>query len=159
MSPRPPGNLLYGLIGPHARVQQSGPHFIGFFAVAVAAIGLGGSILRRGGEGLLPARLWTAAAAALAALFVLLSLGRDLIAFGQRIGPGPYRLLYSFVPGFQYLRIPERFGLLAMLFVALLVAQALTLIEAARLRVTALILAAVIPAEHLSVATRAPVIP
>jgi len=154
-----PGNLLYGPIGPHVRAQQSGPHFIGFFALAVAAIGLGGSMLRSGGDDLLPARQWAPAATGLAMFFVLLSLGRDLTAFGHRIGPGPYRLLYSFVPGFQYLRIPERFGLLAMLFVALLVAQGLTLLEAARLRVTALILAAVIPAEHLSVATRATVIP
>jgi len=154
-----PGNLLYGPIGPRVRAQQSGPHFIGFFALAVAAIGLGGSMLRSGGDGLLPARQWAPAAAGLAVLFILLSLGRDLTAFGHRLGPGPYRLLYSFVPGFQYLRIPERFGLLAMLFVALLVAQGLTVLEAAKLPVAALVLAAIIPLEHLSLATRAIVVP
>ena len=154
-----PGNLLYGPIGPHVRAQQSGPHFIGFFALAVAAIGLGSSMLRSGGDGLLPAPQWAPAAAGLAVLFILLSLGRDLTAFGHRLGPGPYRLLYSFVPGFQYLRIPERFGLLAMLFVALLVAQGLTVLEAAKLPVAALVLAAIIPLEHLSLATRAIVVP
>src|SRR5256885_16414137 len=51
-----PGNLLYGPIGPHAGPQQRGPHFIGFFAVAVAEIGLCGSILRPGRGGLLEAR-------------------------------------------------------------------------------------------------------
>jgi len=153
-----PGNLLYGPIGPHVQPQQRGPHFVGFFALALAAIGLVGSRRREGG-GVLPARQWAPAAAALAVVFVLLSLGRDLVAFGHRLGPGPYRLLYSFVPGFQYLRIPERFGLLAMLFVALLVAQGLTVLEAARLPVVALLLAAMVPIEHLSVATRATAVP
>src|SRR6185312_7488301 len=134
--------------------QQRGPHFVAFFALALAAVGLVGSRHREGG-GVLPARQWAPAAAALAVVFVLLSLGRDLVAFGHRLGPGPYRLLYSFVPGFQYLRIPERFGLLAMLFMALLVAQGLTVLEAARLPVVALVLAAIVPIEHLSVATRA----
>ncbi len=52
--------------------------------------------------------------------FVLLSLGRDVDGVGPRLGPGPYRLLHRCVPGFQLVRIPERLGLLAMLFVALL---------------------------------------
>jgi len=154
-----PGNLLYGPIGPRIQPQQRGPHFVGFFALALAAIGLAGSMSRGDGGGLLPARLWTPAAGLLAGLFVLLSLGRDLVAFGHRLGPGPYRLLYSFVPGFQYLRIPERFGLLAMLLVALLVAQGLTVLEAARLPVVALVLAALVPVEHLSIATIATAVP
>ena len=153
-----PGNLLYGPIGPHVQPQQKGPHFIGFAALALAAIGLLGSGRRRDGD-LLPARHWTPAAALLAGAFVLLSLGRDVVAFGHRLGPGPYRLLYSFVPGFQYLRIPERFGLLAMLFVALLVAQGLTVLEAARLPVVAVVLAALVPVEHLSLATLATAVP
>ena len=154
-----PGNLLYGAIGPHVRPQQRGPHFVGFFAVALAVIGVVGSMGGGDGRGLWPARHWAPAAAVLAVLFVLLSLGRDLTAFGHRFGPGPYRLLYSFVPGFQYLRIPERFGLLAMLFVALLVAQGITVLEAAKLPVAALLLAAMVPIEHLSLATRATVVP
>src|SRR5439155_26979993 len=106
---------------------------------------------RRDGD-LLPARHWTPAAALLGSAFVLLSLGRDVVAFGHRLGPGPYRLLYSFVPGFQYLRIPERFGLLAMLFVALLAAQGLIVLDAARLPVVAVVLAALVPVDHLSLA-------
>jgi hypothetical protein len=81
-----------------------------------------------------------------------LSLGRELMVFGHDLGPGPYRLLHLAVPGFQFIRIPERLGLLAMLFVALLVGQALTLLRAARPRLApaVLALAAAVPAEHLS---------
>ena len=53
--------------------------------------------------------------------FVLLSLGRDIV--GVRAiasGPGPIGCCTAGVPGFQLVRIPERLGLLAMLFVALL---------------------------------------
>ena len=82
-----------------------------------------------------------------------LSLGREVLVWGHDLGPGPYRLLHLAVPGFQYIRIPERLGLLAMLFVALLVGQALTFLRAAGPRVaaaTAAVLAVAVPLEHLS---------
>ena len=153
-----PGNLLYGPIGAEVRLQQRGPHFVGFVSLALAGVALLAWARRHGedaprpaaAEPVLPPRAWVPAAAGLALLFVLLSGGRDLVAFGRSLGPGPYRLLHLAVPGFQMVRIPERLGLLAMLFLALLVARALTLVEARRFRVVAMVLAGLVPVEHLS---------
>jgi len=149
-----PTNLIYGPMGAEVRRQQRGPHFVGLFALGLAALAVGAWLLRRGpadrADAWLPARVWLPAAAALALLLVALSLGRDILAFGHRLGPGPYRLLYDWVPGFRLVRIPERLGLLAMLFVALLVGRGLSLVRAARLPLVAALLAAAVPLEHLS---------
>jgi hypothetical protein len=162
-----PTNLLYGAIGTEVRLQQRGPHFVGFVSLALALLALV-AVARRGRAvsggpdeegGLLPARVWVPAAAGLALVFVALSLGRDVEVGGHRLGPGPYRLLHAAVPGFQLVRIPERLGLLAMLFVALLAGHGLTLV-AARSGVVALVLAALVPLEHLGplpASTRVPV--
>jgi hypothetical protein len=137
-----PGNFVYGAIGAEVRLQQRGPHFTGFLALALAALALASWLRRRGSW-------WVPGAAFLFALFVLLSLGRDVVVFGARLGPGPYRLLYEFVPGFQLVRIPERLGLLAMLFLALLAARGLALL-AVRWPRAALPLSLLLPLEHLS---------
>src|SRR6185503_19434604 len=121
-----PTNLVYGEIGGPVRPQQKGPHFVGFVSLGLALM------------------------AALAIVLVWLSLGRETVVFGHDLGPGPYRLLHLAVPGFQFIRIPERLGLLAMLFVALLVGQALTFLRGiAPLGVVAA-LALAVPLEHLS---------
>jgi hypothetical protein len=140
-----PYNVIYGAIGADVRLQQRGPHFVGFVSLALAAFALGAWLVRRERE-----NAWVPAAAALVLLFVVLSLGRDIVVFGHRVGPGPYRLLHRFVPGFQLVRIPERLSLLAMLFVALLVARALSLLWRPRLRPLVLLLAAAVPLEHVS---------
>lgn len=145
------GNLLYGQIGGEVRVQQRAAHFAGFVTLALAAL----AVVRARREleppaSLLPARVWVPAAAALAGLFVLFSLGRDMLAFGVPLGPGPYRVLHAFVPGFVYVRIPERFGLLALFFLALLAARGLHLVQAAGWRRLSVVLAALVPLEHLS---------
>jgi hypothetical protein len=111
-----PGNLLYGAIGAEVRLQQRGPHFTGFLALVLAGLALAGWLRRRD-------TWWVPGSAGLFTLFVLLSLGKDVVVFGARLGPGPYRLLYDFVPGFQLVRIPERLGLIAMLFLGLLAAR------------------------------------
>lgn len=139
-----PGNLLYGPLGAQVRLQQRGPHFVGFVSLGLALLALGAWARRRGEAG------WVPAAGALALLFVLLSAGRDVVAFGHTLGPGPYRVLHNVVPGFQMVRIPERLGLLAMLFVGLLVARALSLLEGRGWRVLACVLAGLVPLEHLS---------
>jgi hypothetical protein len=147
-----PTNLLYGPLGLEVRRQQQGPHFVGFVSLALVMVALLAWARRRGGErddALLPARIWVPAAALLAALLVVLSLGRDIAVFGHLAGPGPYRLLHRFVPGFQLVRIPERLGLLAMLFVALLAARGLGLIGRRRPAAAAL-LAVLVPLEHIS---------
>jgi hypothetical protein len=138
-----PGNLLYGAIGAEVRLQQRGPHFTGFLALALAGVALAAWLRRRDAW-------WVPASAGLFVSFVLLSLGKDVVAFGARLGPGPYRLLYDFVPGFQLVRIPERLGLLAMLFLALLAARGLSLVGARWPR-SALPLALLLPLEHVSV--------
>jgi len=149
-----PTNLIYGPMGAEVHRQQRGPHFVGLLALGLAALAVGAWLLRRGPadppEAWLPARVWVPAAAALALLLVALSLGRDLVAFGYHLGPGPYRLLYDWVPGFRLVRIPERLGLLAMLFVGLLVGRGLVLLRAARLPLVAALLALAVPLEHLS---------
>jgi hypothetical protein len=148
-----PTNLVYGEIGGPVRPQQKGPHFVGFVSLGLALLAV---VTRRRAPGvdgaIVPPRTWVPAAAALAALLVWLSLGRETVVFGHDLGPGPYRLLHLAVPGFQFIRIPERLALLAMLFVALLVGRALTVLRAAgpRLAPAALALAAAVPLEHLS---------
>src|SRR5262249_2886938 len=144
-----PGNFVYGAIGADVRLQQRGPHFVGFLALALAALALArkepGS-----GAALVSPRVWVPAAAALAALFGALSLGRDVEVFGRSLGPGPYRALYEYVPGFRLVRIPERLGIVAMLFVALLAGRGVSLLEAAGHTRLALLLALLVPFEHLS---------
>ncbi|MCL4811976.1 MAG: hypothetical protein KJ061_05810 [Vicinamibacteraceae bacterium] len=50
-----------------------------------------------------------------------LSLGPDPHAWGHSIGiPGPYRLLFEYVPGASGLRVPARFAMVAMIFLAAL---------------------------------------
>ena len=158
-----PTNLIYGAIGTEVRLQQRGPHFVGFVSLGLALVALADSLRRRSrdsGPADIPAAIWVPSAAALALLLVLLSLGPDITAWGHRLGPGPYRLLHRWVPGFQLVRIPERLGLLAMLFVGLLAGRGLSLLEGARARVAAILLAALVPLEHigpLPVSERVPV--
>jgi hypothetical protein len=137
-----PTNLIYGEIGARVRPQQKGPHFVGFVALALALLAMVTHLRRP--------RTWVPAAAALAVLLVALSLGREVVVWGRDVGPGPYRLLHLLVPGFQYIRIPERLGLLAMLFVALLVGQALTVLRAKGFGLAAAVLAVLVPLEHVS---------
>lgn len=147
-----PTNLLYGAIGREVRMQQQGPHFVGFASLALAALACAAWATRRGREpegALLDVRVWVPAAAGLALLFVALSLGRDVSVFDHALGPGPYRLLHAYVPGFQLVRIPERLGLVAMLFVALLAGRGVDLVRG-RTAPLALLMALVVPVEHLS---------
>jgi hypothetical protein len=64
---------------------------------------------------------WVVAAAAAA----LLSLGPTVTTSGVALGPGPYRLLYEHVPGFDGIRVPARLALEVALFVAVLAGFAL----------------------------------
>ena len=147
-----PTNFVYGPMGAEFRLQQRGPHFVGFVSLALGLLALG-LVSRRQKEassGLLPDKLWVPAAAGFFLLFQTLALGRDIEAWGMTLGPGPYRILYHVVPGFQLVRIPERLSLLAMLFLALLVAGALSRISRAGYRSLGVLLAALVPLEHLS---------
>jgi hypothetical protein len=147
-----PTNLVWGEIGERVRPQQRATHFVGFLSLALAGAALLANRRRPAEQpaALLPRRVWVPAAAALALVFVALSLGRDLVLFGWHAGPGPYRLLHQWVPGFAFIRIPERMSLLAMLFVALLVGEAVALIGRRLGWRVAAAVALAVPLEHLS---------
>jgi len=147
-----PTNLVYGAIGVEVRLQQRGPHFVGFLSLALAAAAVVWGRRRSAGHAaaLVGSRVWVPAALVLALVFVALSLGRDVVVFGRELGPGPYRLLYDYVPGFQLVRIPERLALIAMLFVALLAGRSIDLVRELGWPRAALLLAALVPLEHVS---------
>ncbi len=69
------------------------------------------------------AREWMATMAAFAVLAavvaVLLSLGPEIRTEGRLISGGPYSFLYWNVPGFDGLRVPARYAMLVVLFLAI----------------------------------------
>jgi hypothetical protein len=147
-----PENWLYGETVAGVRLQTQAAHFTGFLPLGLAALAAVRG-LRRGR----PERGLVALAAVGAALFALLSLGQDVAAFGRRLGPGPYRLLFDLVPGFALVRIPERLALLAMFWLALLAAfGARELLTRAGRRRAALAgaLVAAVALEHVSIPIR-----
>src|SRR5678815_4153524 len=154
----PPGNLIYGQMGAPHRLQQRGPHFVGFVTLGLALLAVAAWAVRRapadagGPEALLADRVWVPAAAALALLFVALSLGREVYVWGTYVMPGPYRLLHA-LPGFRFIRIPERLAFMAMLFVALLAGRGLALLIARGWARAALAVAALASIEHLALLT------
>lgn len=50
----------------------------------------------------------------------LLSLGPRVRAMGRGLGDGPYELLFWLVPGIEAMRVPARFGMIVLLFLAVL---------------------------------------
>jgi hypothetical protein len=90
-------------------------HFVGFATWLLAGIGiasLGRAQERR-------SRLLYAAFAALALGFLVLSAGAELRFGGRSLAPGPFRLLYDYVPFFDYTRVPERLSVYFTLGLAL----------------------------------------
>lgn len=143
-----PSNWIWGAIGPPARLQQQGPHFVGFVALGLAMAAVLLTIRRW--DRIAMHRSWIFATAVLVGILVALSLGDRFTVAARDFGPGPYGLLYDFVPGFKLVRIPERLGLFVMLGVGLLGAALLNgLVEAGRSRI-ALGLASLAVLEHLS---------
>jgi hypothetical protein len=53
-------------------------------------------------------------------LAIALAFGPEIYVQGRAIGPGPYALLYRFVPGFDGLRVPARYFMVASFFLAAL---------------------------------------
>ncbi len=143
-----PSNWVWGSIGPPARLQQQGPHFVGFAALTLALAGL--FLALRKGAPSSKHRAWAIGAAVLTSVLVALSLGDRLLIAGNDLGPGPYGFLYDYVPGFKLVRIPERLGLFVMLGVGLLGAVLLERLTQGGRRGAALALAAIALFEHLS---------
>jgi hypothetical protein len=145
-----PENWIYGETVRGVRLQTQAAHFTGIVPVLLAAVGVVLGWRRRSStqdRGLIV----TALGGLL--VFGLLSLGKDVSAFGRTLAPGPYRLLYL-LPGFQLVRIPERFALLTMFWLAILTGFGLSAILARVGRAKVLVsaaAAALIFVEHLSV--------
>lgn len=137
-----PGNWLYGKLGPPVRAQQQGAHFVGFGALLLAAVAVGRAAWGRSGR-----RTWIFVACGLTVAFMLLAAGRSVSLFGHGHMPGPYGWLYDHWSLFERTRIPERFGLLAMLPLALLAARGIDLATRDR-KALLLLLAAFLPLEH-----------
>ncbi len=149
----PAGNLLYGPMGVEVRPITGASHFVGFAPTILAAVALAAWATRRGSEpksSLVPTRVWVPAAAILFLVLLFLSMGDEIRAFGYSVGPGPYRALYDWVPGFRQMRMPERFSLHAMLFLSLLAARGLTLLRSRLGGGLSLLLALLVPLEHLT---------
>lgn len=81
--------------------------------IALSAIGLLGMAARRPSA----PRAYTVVIAAFVLLAVWLSLGPIVQPWGV---PGPYALLYDYVPGFTGLRVVNRYGALMVVFMAVL---------------------------------------
>lgn len=143
-----PSNLIWGGIGPPARLQQQGPHFVGFLNLALAVGGL--FLAWRGSLSTTRHRRWMTATAVLVGVLIALSLGDRVTIAGRDLGPGPYGLPYAYVPGFRLVRIPERLGLFVMLGVGLMGAATIEALMSTGRRRLALPLAAFAILEHLS---------
>jgi hypothetical protein len=146
-----PGNLIYGALFSEL-IPRPRPLFVGFASLIAVIIGVL-AVMRRvpfTTDGPLAARRWVPLALGLALAFMTLTAGRDLIAFGLRLGPGPYRLLYDWVPGFRMVRFPERLFFMVAAFLAPLVGLGVTVLRRRGLPLLAATFAVLIPLEHVS---------
>jgi len=114
-----PGNVLYAHLLGTALPNQNAAHFPGFVALALLLV----AVSRRRGP--TPLAGWRPLLVTFVVAGFCLSLGPEILAFGHRLGSGPYSLLYDFVPGFRNVRYPERFALVMMLGFAPLAALGL----------------------------------
>ncbi len=114
----PQTNRLYGATG-LMRHQAEACAFMGFTAMALAAAALVSVIRRKEDAETPPAarrvQSWTRVYLACGAVMALLALGPRIRVAGSDLCPGPYMLLYKYVPGFDGLRAPGRFMMLVML--------------------------------------------
>jgi hypothetical protein len=83
------------------------------------------------------------AALALACAFAafMLSLGPRMETMNEFIGHGPYALLFKYVPGFNGLRVPSRYAMLVVLWLAVAAAYGAAAIARARRWGAALVIA------------------
>jgi hypothetical protein len=136
-----PGNPLYAARLGTAGANRDAAHFLGFSAMALAAAGLVAGRFRR------DAAAWRSFLAASLLAALLLSLGPEIQVAGRLLGPGPYTILYEWVPGFRNVRNPERFAQFVVLSMGPLIAAG---VGALRLRAAGPLLAIALFAEHFS---------
>jgi hypothetical protein len=122
-------------------------YFIGYLVLALAAVGAI-AVVRSWRSA--TSRIWVAVIL-LALLAMVLSAGPEMVWRGERIAPGPYRLLTG-LPPFTNMREPRRFAVLVVLCSGLLAARGVAALLARsprRLRpAVAIAVAALVAAEH-----------
>ncbi len=138
-----PGNLLYEAWLGIANTNQDAAHFLGFTAMALAVVGAGWGRFREG-ESRAP---WIA----LAVAGLLLGLGPRVLVYGRDLVPGPYALLFEYLPGFHGVRYPERFALFAVLGLGPLVAAGVARVGPLATRLGGIAVGLVLFLEHLSI--------
>ncbi|MBI2369601.1 MAG: hypothetical protein HYV08_05070, partial [Deltaproteobacteria bacterium] len=127
----PKGNWLYGPWLKRLGEPAEWTLFPGLLPVGLAALGAI-SVLRPRARGTPPGpadRRVLLGYGSLALLGALLALGPVIQVGGSEIAPGPYTLLYHYVPGFAGLRVPSRFAsvfILGLAVTAAFGARALT---------------------------------
>jgi hypothetical protein len=141
------GNLLYEEALGTARVNESAAHFLGFGAMALGAL----AFWPRRSAVFDSSHALRAPLGLLALSGFLLSLGPEIRIGTSLLAPGPYALLYRFLPGFGNVRYPERFCLFLVLGLAPLTAMSLSRIRAAAGRSVVIVLGILVFAEHLSI--------
>ena len=126
------------------------PHFLGYLPLLLAVVGV--LFAPRRGD---PARRFFWLSVATAVVGLILTLGPNVRVGGRDFGPGPYGLLFEHLPGFQYLRSPERMSVLVQFGMAVIAAWGASRIferlsprTASVFRVVLLVL---LPLEHLGI--------
>ena len=90
--------------------------------------------------------------AALTLFAIVMSFGPHIHAKGRVVAdPNLYALFYNFVPGFDGLRVPARYGMIAALGLAVLAGFGARLLDTARLRPLAVLAGVLIVAESLAI--------
>ncbi len=141
-----PNNRLYEDALGTARPNENAAHFLGFAAMALAALGLFAN--RRATENPLAGQRSLLVFYVVAGFF--LSLGPEIVIAGKSLGPGPYQVLRNWAPGFENVRYPERFCLVLVLGFAPLVGSGLQYFQRFAGTVCAVAVVAFLFIEHLA---------
>jgi hypothetical protein len=139
-----PENLLYVRLLGTALRNQNAAHFLGFGAMALALVG----VFARGPRERVPGVRGLLVLLVVAGF--VLSLGPEIRVGETLVGPGPYRLLRSFVPGFRNVRYPERLSIALVLGLAPLVALGMARVRPRLGTVGLMLVAGFLFLEHLS---------
>jgi hypothetical protein len=140
----PENSLLYHRIFSDRASKTAGGnhHFVGFVTLLLAVIGAASL-----GRFERCFRRLAGVFAILGLCFVVLSAGADLVIAGRTLGPGPFRLLYRYVPFFEYTRVPERLSVYFVFGLALLAGLGASRLAERRRAVPALFVL-LLPLEH-----------
>ncbi len=151
----PPNSFLYGRLTEGMFADLPGNHhFIGYLTLALAGLGVA-FVLRKSNEPESHSyRCLVAWTAVCGAFFLILSAGAEMKFMGRNLGPGPFRLLFDYIPFFQYTRVPERLSVYFTFGLALLAGAGASVLSqrlarpAWRKTALLVVLLALIPLEH-----------